>query len=304
MPRSQSISHSPFPPVPSSPSTSAQSAFAPPPSRSARPALSKASSLADLRSAPRKFLKRFHHKTSAGSHDDLWGCAGDLDEASEGPEPGMATSHAPPFPSSPSPSATITARTSPPRRPAPYAFPLTAELTAEELRRLERQREADLAASAALDYCSSHSHARKSSRSSSAAFVDTVGLSAQTLAGAIQQLHLAPEHARAPHAGLEPALPIGDFDAEGRPRSGSVVSMHGGCASSASECSSRPRTNDSLPSFAESSVSTVDSTGSFPPSPVHSPTLRSRPMFSGPYKAPAKVDTDSVAVQPRAYSFI
>lgn len=92
MPRSQSISHSPFPPVPSSPSTSAQSAFAPPPSRSARPALSKASSLADLRSAPRKFLKRFHHKTSAGSHDDLWGCAGDLDEASEGPEPGMATS--------------------------------------------------------------------------------------------------------------------------------------------------------------------------------------------------------------------
>lgn len=190
-----------------------------------------------------------------------------------------------------------------PRRPAaPYAFPLDAALSVEEIRRLERQREAELAAAAALDYTLSSSHARRSSRSSTAAQADQATLTQHSIAHAIERLNMGPAAAHG-HAHkrslsrdvLEPA-----FALDLRGRSGSVASLLDSSASS--ECSSRPRTNDSLPSFAES-ASTVDTSGSFPPSPVQSPTLRSRPTFGQAYKE-VRVDSDTIATQPRAYAFI
>lgn len=189
-----------------------------------------------------------------------------------------------------------------PRRPAaPYAFPLDAALSAEELRRLERQREAELAAAAALDYTLHSSHARRSSRSSSAAQVDTPATAPHSVAHVMERLNLGPSsHAHKRSLSREVLEPAFAPDLAGRERSDSVASLFQSRTSS--ECSSRPRTNDSLPSFAES-ASTVDTTGSFPPSPVQSPTLRSRPTFGNSYKE-VRVDSDAIAAQPRAYAFI
>ncbi|BGP39929.1 hypothetical protein JCM10450v2_003908 [Rhodotorula kratochvilovae] len=307
MPRSSSISHIPPALLAGQPTSAHPSS--PPSAPGARPRLAKASSFADLRLAKQKLLARFTRSSTAAEGDELWGCAGALDEESE------RASEDVPREILPDPPARTAARTPTPRAPrrptAPYAFPLNADLSAEELRRLERLREAELAAAAALDYTLHSSHARKSSRSSSAAQIDTSGLSPHMLAGAIERLNLGPNAHAHPHGHghahkrslsrevLEPAFALVDGD-EGRGRANSVASLLSSPA--LSECSSRPRTNDSLPSFAES-ASTVDSTGSFPPSPVQSPTLRSRPTFSSAYRE-VKVDSDTVAAQPRSYAFI
>ncbi|GEM07375.1 hypothetical protein Rt10032_c03g1392 [Rhodotorula toruloides] len=249
--------------------------------------MGKATSFADLRLAKDKLLKRFQRGGSAAGRDlDFFGCAGEMDfeegdEAWQG-ECTKATLHGPP------------STAPPPRRPAPYRFPLSAPLSSEEQRQLERRREEELAAAACLDYISAQSH---STRSSSLADIDTTGVTGLSNAVErtnIQQHPLRPSH---PHARV-PSRDMLDLDAEGRPRSNSVVSL----PLSASDCSSRPRTNDSLPSFAES-ASTIDTTGSFPPSPVQSPSLRSRPTFASGI-APVKVDTEVIAQQPRAYTFI
>lgn len=198
----------------------------------------------------------------------------------------------------------------PPPRPAPYRFPLTAPPNAEELRRLEREREEALAAQAALDYMQTSSHARKSSRSSSMAQGDgSGGLAAiiegvQQLGGTAPSMSRTPSHATS-HEGnhLGPAAPVLERSHSGHSRSASLVSTSD--HSSSSSASSRPRTNDSLPSFIET-ASTIDSTGSFPPSPVQSAPLRARPTHTGKGLPPAavKVDLEAVAQQPRGYSFI
>ncbi|GAA6050153.1 hypothetical protein JCM3770_000427 [Rhodotorula araucariae] len=302
MPRSSSFSHGHAACVAGQPTCAHP---APQPcTAAARPRLAKASSFADLRVAKQKLLARFHKSSTAVDGDDLWGCSGLLDEESE-------RSGDVPRETVPTPPADTAARTPTPRAPrrpaAPHACPLNADLNADELRRLERMREAELAAAAALDYTLHNSHARKSSRSSSVAQIDVVGLSPHMLASEIERVHLGPAAVHAPkHAHqrnlsrevLEPAFAF--VDAEGRGRTGSVVSLLSSPA--LSECSSRPRTNDSLPSFAES-VSTVDSIGSFPPSPVQSLSFRGRPTFGSAYKE-VKVDSDTVAAQPRAYAFI
>ncbi|GAA5977639.1 hypothetical protein JCM11641_006884 [Rhodosporidiobolus odoratus] len=281
MPRSKSISSDlPFhtPSSLSGPSTSFHYAGAPP-SPSKTRVLSKASSFADLRLAKQKFLKRL--KGSKGNDLDF-GCSGDLDageieeedeEMSGGDQTLQVRSPTirPSLPSAP-PSFTVA-----PGRPAPYKFPLTGPPSVDELRRLARQKDEELAAEACLDYMSSHSHARKHSRSSSLVQADTTGLGP-----AIERLSL--------RRGSVQQGP-GELDSNERPRSGST--------DVSSVCSSRPRTNDSLPSFAES-ASTVDSTG--PPSPITSPSLKGRPTLTGAYHQ-AKADAE-IAHQPRAYAFI
>ncbi|GAA5824222.1 hypothetical protein JCM11251_001574 [Rhodosporidiobolus azoricus] len=310
MPRSNSLTDSsPFAPTPA-----VHPSFNPAAHPSMAPrALAKASSFADLRLAKNKLLKRFGG-SKKGSADLDFGCGGE-DEIEEEEDifagdqtvqarPAVRASLAllslldeahvasvnklqlrrPPLPSAPSSTQSV------PTRPAPYKFPLHAPPSSDELRRLARQKEEELAAAACLDYISHHSHhARKSSRSSSLAHIDT-----SSLGPAIANLSLRRGSAQSSHSAVSDLL-----DEHGRPRSGSM-------ASSTSGTSSRPRTNDSLPSFAESSVSTLDSTGSFPPSPVQSPTLRSRPTFSGSFsqKGQFKVDADAVAHQSRAYAFI
>ncbi|GAA6002358.1 hypothetical protein JCM10207_001080 [Rhodosporidiobolus poonsookiae] len=273
MPRSKSISSlqpvmatSPLPP--SSPSTSA-------PPRG----LAKASSFADLRLTKTRLFKRL--KGSRGQELDF-GCSGEgpeieeEDEESEGdrtvqmrPPPTR-----PPLYSNPPSSSSLPTC---PSRPTPYAFPLHSAPSHDELRHAALKREEEAAAAAALDYC--FSHARKNSRSS-LAHLDT-----SALLPAIERLDL--------RRGSVPGVDDGASAADASSRPASYGT---------SSCSSRPRTNDSLPSFVESDT-TVESTGSFPPSPVASPTTRSRPTFGGSYK-PFKVDTDAVAAQSRAYAFI
>ncbi|GAA5851322.1 hypothetical protein JCM8547_004206 [Rhodosporidiobolus lusitaniae] len=281
MPRANSLSQLPpdlahaFNPTPTLSSNNSG-----PPSPSRPRALSKASSFADLRLTKAKIFKRFR----GGSRELDFGCSGDAEveiEEEDGEMEGEMTvqakpsAHRPPLPSAPASFASL------PPRPSPYQFPLHAPPSEEELRRLAREKEEQLAAEACLDYISthSHSHARKSSRSSSLAHLDTTGLGPS-----LERLNLRRGSAQSQH----------DDVAVNRPRCDSIASS--------SVCSSRPRTNDSLPSFAES-ASTVDSTGSFPPSPVQSPTLRSRPTFANAYQ-PVKVDTEAVAHQSRSYAFI
>ncbi|GAA5916588.1 hypothetical protein JCM6882_002553 [Rhodosporidiobolus microsporus] len=300
MPRSNSLTDaSPFAPTPSLAASSNNAPSSPPRGSTSMPAppapaprtLGKASSFADLRLAKSKLWKRFGRK---GSGDLDFDCAGEAEIEEE--EDDLAgdqtvqcrpTLRRPPLPSSPPSTASL------PTRPAPYKFPLHAPPSSDELRRLARQKEEELAAAACLDYISHHSHhARKSSRSSSLAHLDT-----SALGPAIAGLSLRRGSAQSSLSGGSPYPPGDDLsvDEYGRPRSGSMASSSGG--------SSRPRTNDSLPSFADS-ASTVDSTGSFPPSPVQSPTMRSRPTFSGSFAIAAKVDADAVAHQSRAYAFI
>ncbi|GAA5942898.1 hypothetical protein JCM3775_001222 [Rhodotorula graminis] len=305
MPRSSSISSIPStaPGHPTSGPLASRSHPASPPSATAtttKPRLAKASSLADLRLAKHKLFARFRGThTANGDDDELWGTT--EEEAERAPEPPVA------LPSLAASSLSTRTRTPTPRAPrrpaAPCAFPLDAALSAEEIRRLERQREAELAAAAALDYTLSSSHARRSSRSSTAAAqADQATLTPHSLAHAIERLNMGPSTAyrHAHKRSLSRDVLEPGFAFELRGRSGSVASLLDSTASS--ECSSRPRTNDSLPSFAES-ASTVDTSGSFPPSPMQSPTLRSRPTFGTSYKE-VKVDTDSIAAQPRAYAFI
>lgn len=202
----------------------------------------------------------------------------------------------------------------PPPRPAPYRFPLKAPPTAEELRRLEREREEALAAQAALEYMQTSSHARKHSRSSSSVQAEATASMAAIVDG-MQTMRTAPGMSRRPSqaaaggaspdsaideystrdlTSLAPAASFAEYEPAGRPRSGSIASS-----------TSRPRTNDSLPSFVET-ASTIESNGSFPPSPVHSPSLRNRPACFGGGVAPSavKVDLEAIANQPRGYSFI
>ncbi|BGP16008.1 hypothetical protein JCM10213_005441 [Rhodosporidiobolus nylandii] len=274
MARSQSISFSsaspsPFAPIAPVPSTSSQA----PPSPSK--GLSKASSFADLRLAKRKLFKRLR----GGSRELDFECGGhaeeEEDDALEGDQTlqGRPPIHRPQIPSAPPSCAAL------PPRPAPYRFPLAGPPSEDELRRLARQQEEELAADACLAYMSTQSHARKNSRSSSLAHLDT-----SSLGPAIERLSLR-------RGSVQEESTSDAFD-ERRRRS----------SHASSSISSRPRTNDSLPSFAES-ASTIDSTGSFPPSPVQSPTLKSRPTFAGSF-APVKVDTEAVAGQSRAYAFI
>ncbi|GAA5861559.1 hypothetical protein JCM3774_002626 [Rhodotorula dairenensis] len=334
MPHSGSLSHAADPaqqpPVASSSSSSFNIPMPPPPSQHARPQrpLGKATSFADLRIGKTKLFKRFHHRR--GDFD--FGCAGEESTADEGQlgardEGAYARELPPPLPtksvrlydtsrqSSNLPQASTSALPPvPPPRPAPYRFPLTAPPNVEELRRLEREREQALAAQAALDYMQTSSHARKSSRSSSMAQGDGSGGLAAIIEG-VQQLGggTAPSMSRTPShatsssaiahdaARLGPAAPVLERSHSSHSRSASVVSTSDQSTSS----SSRPRTNDSLPSFVET-ASTVDSTGSFPPSPVQSPPLRTRPTHCGNGLPPAavKVDLEAVAHQPRGYSFI
>ncbi|GAA5857912.1 hypothetical protein JCM9279_000632 [Rhodotorula babjevae] len=311
MPRSSSISSILSPSAPghptSGPLASRSHPASPPPgtATTTKPRLAKASSLADLRLAKQKLFARFRGvNTAAGDDDELWGTT--EEEAERVPSADEPTQALPSLAAASLSTHTRTPTPRAPRRPAaPFAFPLDAALTVEEIRRLERQREAELAAAAALDYTLSSSHARRSSRSSTAAQADQATLTPHSIAHAIERLNMGPSTAAAAHGHahkrslsrdvLEPA-----FALDLRGRSGSVASLLDSSASS--ECSSRPRTNDSLPSFAES-ASTVDTSGSFPPSPVQSPTLRSRPTFGHSYKE-VKVDTDTFAAQPRAYAFI
>ncbi|GAA6027297.1 hypothetical protein JCM8097_002569 [Rhodosporidiobolus ruineniae] len=281
MPRSSSLTHTPGE---LQHALSSSSNFAAPPSPHKPRALAKPSSFADLRLAKSRILKRFRgHK---GEFD--FGCAGEAEQeieeeddlAADATVHARLTSRRPPLPSSPPSFASL------PARPAPYRFPLNAPPSEEELRRLAREKEEELAAEACLAY--TMTHARKSSRSSSLAHLDT---SALALGPALERLSLRRGSAASSHLAYDD-----DVDEDGRPRSGSL-------ASSSSECSSRPRTNDSLPSFVGSASSTIDSNGSFPPSPVQSPTLKSRPTFQGVFQ-PVKVDADQVAHQLRAYSFI
>ncbi|BGP31910.1 hypothetical protein JCM10296v2_003689 [Rhodotorula toruloides] len=287
MPRASSISFT---------ASTSSAPFAPPPPHSTAPgtpsrqrAMSKATSFADLRLAKDKLLKRFQRGGSAAGRDlDFFGCAGEMD-FEEGDEAGVGESSR----------ATLRgpSTTQPPPRPAPYRFPLSAPLSPEEQRQVERRKEEELAAAACLDYISAQSHG---TRSSSLAHIDTTGVAG--LSSAVERMNIQqyPRRPSQPHAHVpsrENAISC-EYDEEGRPRSNSVVSL----SLSASDCSSRPRTNDSLPSFAES-ASTIDTTGSFPPSPVQSPTLRSRPTFASGV-ATVKVDTEAIAQQPRAYTFI
>ena len=198
----------------------------------------------------------------------------------------------------------------PPPRPAPYRFPLTAPPNAEELRRLEREREEALAAQAAIDYMKTSSHARKHSRSSSLAQGDGSNGLAAIIEG-VQQLGAAaaPSMSRRPShdttTRLGPAAPVLERSHSSHSRSESLASVSDGLSSSSSS-SSRPRTNDSLPSFVETASTIDSSTGSFPPSPVQSPAVRARPAYVGKGLPPAavKVDLEAVAHQPRGYSFI
>ncbi|GAA5909955.1 hypothetical protein JCM8208_006397 [Rhodotorula glutinis] len=309
MPRSSSISSIPStaPGHPTSGPLASRSHPASPPSTATtttKPRLAKASSLADLRLAKQKLFARFRGTNPAsGDDDELWGTT--EEEAERVPSAELPSEALPSLAAASLSTRTRTPTPRAPRRPAaPYAFPLDAALSVEEIRRLERQREAELAAAAALDYTLSSSHARRSSRSSTAATqADQATLTPHSIAHAIERLNMGPSTAAHGHAHkrslsrdvLEPG-----FALDLRGRSGSVASLLDSTASS--ECSSRPRTNDSLPSFAES-ASTVDTSGSFPPSPVQSPTLRSRPTFGTSYKE-VKVDTESIAAQPRAYAFI
>ncbi|GAA5875610.1 hypothetical protein JCM1840_003277 [Sporobolomyces johnsonii] len=256
------------------PSTSAASTS--PPTR--QRTITKSSSFADLRLTKNKLLRRFKSK------DFDFGCAGDAgaeieeEEEDAGDRSGghqaaaakMPLQATRPFPRS----APATATTVPPARPPPSADVLDeSQFSPEQLRALQRQKEEALAAEACLDYISSHRHSRKSSRSSSLAKIDTAGLGLERLSLHDREGTFTP--------------------ADARPRSDSTVS---------SLCSSRPRTNDSLPSFASTDAPTISSSGSYPSSPVQSPSLRSRPTFSGPLNA-VKPDADA-STQPRAYAFI
>ncbi|GAA5981763.1 hypothetical protein JCM10908_004599 [Rhodotorula pacifica] len=326
--RSASLSHSTNPlhasqttEQQSLPVASSSSSFnipMPPPSsshsRSQRP-LGKATSFADLRIGKSKLFKRFHHRK--GDFD--FGCAGEEMGAGGGFEGSSASHKQLPNQISRLTLSATTFRSAqastsalppiPPPRPAPYRFPLTAPPHPEELRRLEREREEALAAQAAIDYMQSSSHARKHSRTSSMAHGDGSSALAAIVEG-VQQLRAAPSMSRTPSqttsstsgavARLAGAAPALDGSQSSHTRSGSLAS-----ASDRSSASSRPRTNDSLPSFVET-ASTIDSSGSFPPSPIQSPSLRTRPTYTGKGLPPAavKVDFDAVAHQPRGYSFI
>ncbi|POY71816.1 hypothetical protein BMF94_5177 [Rhodotorula taiwanensis] len=284
-------------------------------------ALNKATSFADLRFGKSRLFKRFHRK---GDFD--FGCAGEestLGTVADSDHAGPYSHERPPPVPSKSVRSYDTSRPSlelslpstsrlpaapPPPRPAPYRFPLTAPPTAEELRRLEREREEALAAQAALEYMTTNSHARKHSRSSSLAQADASNSLAAIMEG-VQAMQTGPSgnaSRRPSHAAglgatpdLAPAAPILE-------RSISTSSRQSAASGSDHSTSSRPRTNDSLPSFVDT-ASTVDSNGSFPPSPVQSPLFRSRPTCTGTGGLPpngVKVDFDAIAHQPRGYSFI
>ncbi|GAA6062830.1 hypothetical protein JCM10212_002468 [Sporobolomyces blumeae] len=286
MPRSNSLSglspYDYFPQPGSIYPSNAQPGAEPPAPRAPPPAqrtLKKSSSLADLAKRHLRKLK------SRGDFD--FGCAGDpsngeieeLDEDEPAVKAAPVPPHHPsrdgqPFPRlSPS-----TPTVPPPSRPsAPLEVLDESHFTPEQLRALNRQREEALAAEACLDYISTHRHSRKTSKSS------IHGIAIPTL----ERLNLHDRDVTATATG----------PSEFRPRSDST--------SSASACSSRPRTNDSLPSFASSDAATYSSAGSFPPSPVQT----SRPRFSGGSAASSpryepKIDPFETAGQPRAYAFI
>ncbi|GAA5819962.1 hypothetical protein JCM11491_002693 [Sporobolomyces phaffii] len=186
--------------------------------------------------------------------------------------------------------------TTPPVRPrAPFQVVDEAHFTPHQLRALKRQEDEALAASACLEYIHSNKpshprraqHSRTHSRSSSATShlhlhlplhdrdatltaVDCLSSSSSTSRG--PNSHPRPHHHPHPH--------------HARSDSASTAS---------SLCSSRPRTNDSLPSFASSDAATYSSAGSYPPSPVTTHAAGSTEK---------RDSDDDPAHQPRAYAFI
>ncbi|GAA5959890.1 hypothetical protein JCM3765_000633 [Sporobolomyces pararoseus] len=250
--------------------------------------LKKTSSFADL---AKRQLRKFRSK---GDFD--FGCQGDSnqeiveEEESEAEQQQLQEMRAPlPFPSS-SASSPIAP---PSRPPAPFEPLDESQFTPDQLRNLRRQKEEALAASACLEYIQTtkthqHQHRRQHSRthSRSSSLSNPFHLSP-----ALERLNL---HDRDPtmtpssHSSIRP-----EGKTHGRSDSGSSVSS--------SLCSSRPRTNDSLPSFASSDAITCSSAGSYPPSPIQT----SRPTFQGGGGI-KKIDHSSIdpALQPRAYAFI
>ncbi|GAA5996147.1 hypothetical protein JCM5350_004588 [Sporobolomyces pararoseus] len=276
------------PPMSPSLSSSSSSSHGTPFGSNSTRTLKKTSSFADL---AKRQLRKFRSK---GDFD--FGCQGDSnqeiveeEELEDEHQLHLQETRARlPFPSSSSSSSIAP----PSRPPAPFDPLDESHFTPDQLRDLRRQKEEALAASACLEYIETtktqqHQHRRQHSRthSRSSSLSNPFHLSP-----ALERLHL---HDRDPtmtpssHASTRP-----QGKSHGRSDSASSVSS--------SLCSSRPRTNDSLPSFASSDAITCSSNGSYPPSPVQT----SRPTFQGPIKQLDHSSSFDPALQPRAYAFI
>ncbi|GAA5928403.1 uncharacterized protein JCM15063_003870 [Sporobolomyces koalae] len=242
--------------------------------------LRKTSSFADL---AKKHLKRLRNR----GEDFDFGCQGDahaqdsFKEDDEEDEPTLAPRR--PTVRSSLPFATV--ESAPPSRPAaPLEVLDERDFSPQQLQELRRKKEEALAADACVEYMQTHTtHRRQHSRTHSRSSSNPQNLF--PLPTMFERLNLH-DHRDEPtvtaYAGV-------------RPRADSTSSL----------CSSRPRTNDSLPSFAGSDAATYSSAGSYPPSPVQT----SRPTFASPGVGAAavvsrKLDTSDPAHQPRAYAFI
>ncbi|GAA5909934.1 uncharacterized protein JCM6883_003144 [Sporobolomyces salmoneus] len=246
--------------------------------------LKKKSSLAEL---AKKHLRRFKSK---GDFD--FGCQGDSlhESEQEGRYEEEEEDDVEETRQSPTP------MTSSPSRPQLASEVLDeSQFSASQLRDLRRQKEEALAASACLEYIqttrSHQQHRRQHSRTHSL----TSSSNPFSLSPALERLNLHDRDQTITSSGPR----------HGRSESNSSIS-----SASVSQCSSRPRTNDSLPSFASTTSSDLTSSssyGSFPPSPVQT----SRPTFSGVgggggtgTMMKKNESIESAASQPRAYAFI
>ncbi|GAA5856273.1 hypothetical protein JCM3766R1_005914 [Sporobolomyces carnicolor] len=265
--------------------------------------LKKKSSLADL---AKKHLRRFK-----GRGDFDFGCQGDaLDERSESGEDEDEDEVSAAV-ASPSTSNAAAAAAAPSRPQQPADVLDESQFSHDELRALRRQHEEALAASACLEYIHTHrrQHSRTHSRTSSANLASlnlhdrdaTVVVPSSSSSSSPRLSRSIPHHVRS--------------------ESNSSLQSHYSSLSLSSSggSSSRPRTNDSLPSFASSDAPTMASSiASHPPSPVQHntsrPTLFLAATAAAKLRATSSDSSDSnnnkiesvidPALQPRAYAFI